>query len=594
MVFGIVIGIGTSVTVFFFSADAAKVANSSDEFPESNQLVDSEGDKFDLLSLIEYQSDFSRDRVLFMHLSQADIEQSVRLFKRSQELNFSSMSMKSNIQSAIVRRLTEIDPVLALNLVEAIPFSQRYLLVSQIFREWAILDLVSAIKHTSELEGWTKRVAAKSLMYARDDLSEGRRMQISSLLGFELLGVTLLSTERVEDYMETPEKAWQLIVNDDINDELQHKTLMQIAKYWVEKDGLEIFTQLLDFDASWKDHYWIAEAVIANEISNDPIRAFEYASELPPNGDWGFEISHGIRSRAVREWTKVDPIAALNAVFQIVDTSEYERAQLVSALIESWVKTDARGILSDIELIPSDAHDQVKSQAAVALMDEDRQEAIDLMKGMTNGMPKLMTAGTLVGKWGATDAYAAYDWVLSDPDIQNMRAKLLELTLQSIAQSDPSRAMELALQHLQEHSSRGEVLRLDTIVVTSVAQKDADLALSLLKQVSESSRLISYIEVAKMLVANQGYAKALSVGGDLPEKEQSGYYELIVKQWAQSAPESLFEFIRELPSRELRSQAAFSLQLNAWQGALTDRQLKQLRRFLTREDATLLKLKQTQ
>ncbi len=590
MLIGTVVGLGLSVAAFFsfYSDKTATVTNDIDNFSVSRPSVRADEDLLNLSSLNEYESGFFKDVTLFLHLSDANIEQAVSLFKQSQELNFRSVSLKSNIQTVVVRRLATIDPKFALNLVEAIPLGQRDLLLSEIFREWAVFDLVSAIKYALDMDGWSKQIAAKSLISTRDDLSNDKRLEIASLLGVELLGGTILSMERVEHYMDTPEKAWHLIIDDDISDEFQHKTLMQIAKNWVQNDGLEVITQLIDFNTGWNDHYWIAEAVIAYEIGNNPRGAFQYASELPPTHDWGIDISLGIRSGAVREWAKADPIMALDAISQVDNISETERAQLVGALVESWANIDPRGILTNIELIPNHAHEQVKSQTAMALLHEDHQAAMNLMKGMTEGMPKLLTAGMLVSEWGATDADAAYDWVMSDSEIQNMRYKLLEITLQAIARTDPRRAWGLALQHLQDHSSQ-EVLGLDIIVVSSIAQQDVDLALELLSQVSEASRQIAFREVAKILVANQEYAKALDAAADLPENQRSGYYESIVKQWAQSDPESLFESIRELPSPEVRSQAAFSLHLNAWQGALTDRQMKQLRRFLTREDSQLLK-----
>lgn len=543
---------------------------------------------YDLRELLAFEADFSRNVELYTQLSRAGLEETVALFKQSQNLDYFSPNELTSVQIAIARRMAELDPKVAMIEIEIVPIIQREAFVSAIYQDWSISDLNSAVQYVKELSGWTQRVAARSLILARSDLPDSTRIAIAQAIGLEWLGAALLSEEQIETYSDSPKDAWRLVMNDDVSDELQSNLMIEIAKNWFETDSLSVIPQIIKFDAQWEENYWIAEAAIGAETAADPKGTFARATSLlEPEMDP--QIVVGVRSGAVREWAKIDPLAALEAVSNLVDISDYEHYELFSALVASWSEVDPRGLLDSIAAIPASFHEQVRSQTALALTDDDRDYALSLMKDMTDGFPKILTAAELVGKWGMVDAESALEWLLTDSDIASMRYQLLDLGLMWISQANPHRAMELARHHAEDYAAEKGGLGLETHVIMSIAHQDEDLALDFLPDISEVNRWNSYREVAKILVLNQHFTKAVSLGATLPESERAALYDVVIKQWAQGSPESLFEYVGELPTRDLRSLAALSLTHNAWQGVLSDREVKSLRRFLTKEDAKILK-----
>ncbi len=524
-------------------------------------------DLLTITDLMHSEPDFTQSVLLFNILHNSDESKLRELIRQSETV--SPTSRRRNTQIAIFRRFAELDPVGALNEIKGFQTHQQKFLVEAVFREWSISDLDRALEATKQLVRENKRAAITAILTTRDDLSQELRHEMAVQMGDEELGLEVITESSQYDAIENPSEAFSKLLNDSINNRYQIELLVRIAEEWIERDGLQVLPQISNKITLENDQFSeVLSGIYRVAAAVDPGVALEHAQALSV-------ATRGRMMRSIaRAWAVEDYHQALEGVSSVEALST--RSELQSIVFEAWGERDPRELLQNLHLVPARLVEEATGTAIRSIAYEDPEEAVGLLKTIKVGGYHRSVLYGLVSEWSRQHAEAAFDWVLTEPRISNIRDRLVSVVFRELSLIDPKRAMSLALK-----DSRG----LEKEVVFTIAVRNAEFAVALLPRVREEYALDAYSSVGRALIYDLDPEAALELGNQLSGDQRDTYLSRTISTWASELPQSLIEAIGTLPSEALKSHAAKELtSANEQWNSLSEDQLRYLSKFLTEEE----------
>ena len=488
-------------------------------------------------------------------------------------------SQREIAQQAILRCLAAINPQEALRRIDEVSILQSDAALKIVFSEWAISHLESAVKAASTLVSSQRSVALQSILETRDDLPESERLSIAQELNGEKTFLKLLSDLKVSENVGEPERSWEILLNDNVDNMLQTETLTTVAKAWQEQIGLEVLSKIYQ---SGVDEYRIKLPLVQAIAQENPESALNYARGLSDEKEQSY-----LSERIVRVWAQTDALSALTA------SSIFEPSSLVSnleeAIAETWARSNPTELIENVELISAEFRAHPLATAFASVAREDPLGAIDMLSSVEHVVGNTsMILDRIVYQWAVKWPEAATDWVLENFGSEDsQRRTLLESTLPRLARTDPHGAFRLAI----EHPAHGSGLGLDYHVLGEIVREgDIEVAKKLLPQVNERYKYILYGRVASEMVVEGQIEHALALGEELEEANRRYYYLTVFSSWARTNPKNLLESLDGLSSKTIKSIAAYEIiSQNRYNPVFTDDQIERVRTFLTPEDEASLK-----
>ncbi len=497
----------------------------------------------------------------------------------SQSKSIKRASQREIAQQVILRSLTAINPQEAFRRIDEVSILQSDAALKIVFSEWAVLHLEDAIDAAATLVSSQRNVALQTILETRDDLPENERLSIARQLESEKTFLRLLSDSKVSEKIGEPERSWEILLNDNVDNILQTETLTKVAEAWREQIGLEVLSKIYQIGV---DDYRIRPPLVEAIAQGDPESALEYARSLSDEQEQSY-----LSERIVRVWARTDALAALSAV------STFEPASLVSELEEEiagvWARSNPSEMIENVESISLENRAYPLSTALSNIAREDPLGAIVMLSSIEHTVGNTsMILDSIVYQWAVQRPEAATDWVLENFKSEDpQRRNLLESTLPRLARKDPNKAFELAI----EHPASGSGLGLDYHVLGEIVREgDIEVAKKLLPQVNERYKYILYGRVASEMVVEGQIEQALVLGEELEESHRRYYYLTVFSSWARTNPKNLMESLDGLSTKTIKSIAAYEIiSQNRYNPVFTDEQLERARTFLTPEDEASLK-----
>lgn len=541
-------------------------ASTPDQFREAYEKVES------LSDLSVFSRGFDRSVALHNLLARANERQLVELIRQSKEIE--QYSQRHNTRISIFQRFASLDPKAALTHIATMPRFERDGLIATTFSQWALEDLDKATAHAKSLEGFRKQAALRGILQSRDDLADEQLREIARQIGNEQLAIELIAQSKLAGSMESPEQAWNSLVNDDVGDASQTGLLIQVAEAWFDKSGLSVLDDINRSLLDWQTRQSILNAIVQRVVQSNPSEAFEYAKGMDDEGN-------NLLLIVARAWASLDPESALNAAQTI--GAGLVRRNLEYSIVQVWASSDPHFILDNLDRLPEASRAVAQSQAIMAIARTSPEEASQLMAGMDDPTSRYSVAYAIVSNWVRTDVNAALDWVLNNGELKDLREQLLTLVLSRLARDDPEFAMQTALNQPIGRNGAG----LEYTVLSYIASTDPQKALSMLPQVRDGqTSLWAHISVGGALVRAGQTDNALKLASNLDESEQERYYGNLVSTWASNDAKNLYDNIDRLPTAKARSSAALTLiTWNSWQKSLSDDQIDRAKNYLTSDDA---------
>ena len=145
--------------------------------------------------------------------------------------------------------------------------------------------------------------------------------------------------------LHAPEKAFERVLNDEVEDNSQISLLVEIARIWTSLKGSEAFLPLfqalnVEFDGASRD----VDRIVENAIGQAPQSAWETLILLDS------ETQQQIHRSILRVWVAHDPLRAFKAIEQLADETSHRSAQLY--VLSIWALVGSLDLLNNAEHLP--------------------------------------------------------------------------------------------------------------------------------------------------------------------------------------------------------------------------------------------------
>ncbi|MYD46733.1 MAG: hypothetical protein F4W92_10300 [Gammaproteobacteria bacterium] len=488
-----------------------------------------------------------------------------------------SSRVRSALQTALLERQVLVAPATALKFALAQRNPIRSKMVKTVFGEWASTDLETSLEEIANLAEPLRVVALEGVIEFRKELPLSRVREIGLELNLESHAVSHYIESLNTEYLEDPKSRWyELIAIPEAETNLGYVLASQIAQLWYLQEGIDVLQEILNSDAGdyfQRDSINLVLELITRE---DPIRAFQFAQDIPQEG--AFQMFPPT-FRVVFVWAEMDPRAALEAVKVVEPSGMRERLQ--NTAVNSWASANPRELLANLETIPKSTQMSAVSRSFSSLAQSSPNEASELVLQLEDAEMRSRAAESLVYQWAQDNVNATLDWVLEYPETEPNRGRLLESVLSMMVDSDPKRAIQIAAQQpIQE----GRNIGLEAQLLSALAFRDVDTAIELLPEARDGETTTAVTRsIGVSLVANGEPERALSLVQQLPDDARDSFYRSISYEWAKFDPTAVLAALKDFPTAELRSNVASELSRMHVQN-FSDSQLETLNQYIIEEE----------
>ena len=530
---------------------------------------------FDLkMSIVSWVQTLSEDQILDW------LQQSIEPSWNVSDTN------RTELQSALLQKLSMTAPERAFEFTWAEDEYPRYGMVYIVLQTWANVDLEGAVAHVSTLGLEEYSAVPHAILNARDDLDLDQQREIAKKLGDESNAFSNYFQNLTQGEIENPKEIWYQIIDLANREGMQETTgfaLSRVADAWVEKEGRTVFDEIVSSLSPDSKYDLALSDVFGYLASDEPEEIFDYM--LKNLGENALEIID--RSGIDWEWARKDPRGLL-ARMETVPASRVRR-NMISGAIYQWADNNPQQLLSNLELIPQEQRENASRDAIRRLARTSPSEAAKYVLQLSDYSTQLSIASSLVREWSYKDVDAAKNWVFGLPENEPLRSALIRPLVRALVATDPRAAFQLALEQPISEPADNPLsgFAFEASILSSIAYNDLDLAIELLPQVRDSgySKVNAYSSIGSSLIQNGETQKAMNLANELSGEQQTQYYDQLVSSWILQDPKGLVKAIEEFPTNEMKSKIAVSMNLfNSMMQTLSADELASVDKYLTDED----------
>ena len=571
-------GIGLWTYGLLTQDDEQSSTASSDDVPPTSRQSPSElnsGQKNnfpqDLANLPPITDDYTRMVALRALLSSSDEERVISLLEQSRQIRPEDRRLATRIE--IFRRFAVIDPVEAMKHTVDIAWNRRAPIVNAIFLEWATSDVDAAIAHAKTLSSADQRTALGAILRIQGDWSDDRIQALASEFGLESISAETLDQIQVARAFSDPRASWHALLEDNRNENVQIQSLATILELWVDREGFDVVFEAMESISYLEYTSSILDPILTPIAQEDPHLAFELIQKFDENARRNASFI------VVGEWAAIDPVAAFETVSEFDFRPTYVKENLLQNIGNAWARDDPYEAIQELPKYLSSHNLQwVRGYALAEIVRKSPQDALDVLNEIPNGVEELGEA--FVREWASSDARSALNWIrLQD---ETLRPNLLENAIPGLIELDPELALNAAL---NQKIAEGQ-LGLEYEVIRILAQTDVDRATEMLPQVRdhEATRKRAFSELGRALAYKNRSSAAIELGSKLPESFQDEYFREIINAIYNSDQVELYEILNLLPKPKYQQEAARYLIWDRGLGGdshryFTDEQLEKIQAY---------------
>lgn len=479
----------------------------------------------------------------------------------------------TTIQTILIGELSRRDPKHALEQVWNFPKPKWKDLVGVVFSEWSVHNIEESFVASMELRAPLRETAVRSLLNTRTQVSSDRWLTLADAHDYHEAMHTLIQERDALALLDTPTVAFQQVIQDEVDDELQRDLIQKIAKTMIQQNGYESFEILFEYSA------WGFRDLLREEVETQPATVFSAVQSLAP------EFRSPFIYPLVEAWVPLDPIAAYDALSSLADL---QIGPYYVQIFEQWAKVDLEGLFARIESFPSHERESAALSSIHELAKNSPEEAANRTFDFeaVAGFTVLDLQKSLIGEWATSDPNAALSWVTENTSENTWeQAVLLSRGLPEFVKTDPEAALELALSQAPEsvYAERGFV---EQVVRGVVDAGEMELAMQALDRVPENARLYSFTTVGRALALEHRWHEAIELIDGFSEEDQVKYYDDVTYFSMRDDLFELLETVPKLSSARVRAQLAQGMLANQeqWGDILTTDQVNYLRQFVDQNE----------
>lgn len=511
--------------------------------------------------------------------------------------------VRSELQIAILQRLTNYDPIGALEFVEERDDYDSDLYLREIFETWATIDLGAALSHARRLDTWLRDLAMLGLLDARVEVELSDVFDLGLELDLDEEDIaTVLSDWLNAQSVQDPKDMWKRLnkLAGNVSFSSIKSLRSSLAIQWYQAKGISALEEIRALSAG-RGSYGISfslRRLLEHIALEDPSFALNYVLKLPDQDDVFTED-------LMRIWAGMDPEGALAGTYTVRNDGLRRRLQGEVALV--WAEKEPRYILQNLDVIPEPVRYAAARIGAAEIAKVSLQEAGEYALQIEDLKLRTKAVSWLLSIWSNHEPSTLLEWLLSDlgnkPIVAELRRRLVFCSLYI----DPKGAFQLALGLPSTQWDRGSsdlLMDLPTDlqyslppsdelvaeVMEKIGKSDSQLALDLFSVIrDEDTKFVAALNLGDALVFQGEISDALKLAQQLPESDRDRYYSGLFADWSREDPISLLESVGEFPSAKQKSSvAAFLLREDRRQSTLDEAQVNSLRQYLSDADRTWL------
>ena len=523
-----------------------------------------------------FSSYFSWRGTLLDILSDLDEHGVLEIIQQCEEFPYASR--RKDVLELAFRRLSEVNPESAVQVVTNESAEHQISLISAIFEEWASRDFDSALGFLSKNTPKWKDTALLSILSTRDVLADQERVKVGAL------SVEVLRSFDQQSFLISPEvnpiDSLDYVRRDSIDDMRQYDLLKRIVTQIMDEGGLEaVATQVLSEPPTNTEsgyEYLVTYDLIAELAYIEPSILFEEAIEVMGSSGEMF------RDTILTAWAIKDPREALR-VAEIASSDFTQILKFKQTILREWISYDPAGVIHELDVVPQDLRSWVHTQVVTSLAMISPEELLQLFADTSNSLSKNEYAEILAQQWMLRDEDAAFAWLVTDTDLRpEIRTRLLRTAIFQVALKNPVKAQDF-LTIVTEDSDIGGIEDYTTSLIQGMIKKDIDEALTSLAEFEGSMKTYGYLIAGRELILLDQFSRALSLTTELPVPDRENYLQGIFDRWVDYNPQNLVQYL-DLLSPDQQSIAAFQLCYdNFFNETLTTQELEHIKGFLTSE-----------
>ena len=516
-----------------------------------------------------------------------------------------SPRVQKELQIALLQRLSNDDPIAALEFSLGREEDESEKFVRIVFDVWATIDLEEVIDRARDLNWRASRQALDSIVRACSELPLTELRDIASKMGLEKkLAVELYGTHVNVELIEDPRKSWYEIAELTAEDNSWYESralFERLAIRWFNDGGFAVLDEIRNGSKNGFSWYSVesysVEAILKSAMKSSPREAFEYVTNLPRR-------KYVLEDSVIRWWAKADLHAATDAVAGISSKDMKEDFQRDLAGIRA--EMEPRYILQNLDVIPAKARYVAARVGVQTIAKSSLHEAGEFALRIEDSSLRTIAVRWLLPIWSKEEPHSLFDWLLNDSSNPGLIEEIREQLVYNLLDSDPIRAFQLAREHPiadWEPEWDGRIRQsqlmipsdtpgvgLEAQIFDDISESDLALALELLADVREGiTKSVATLQVGRALRYQGDIQEAIDLAQDLTETEQDWYFSSIIYDWIDRDPSGLADEISTFPTADLRSTVAQRLlRWNRRYDKLTDKQIETLQKHLTEEDVAQL------
>lgn len=381
-------------------------------------------------------------------------------------------------------------------------------------------------------------------------------------------------TPTLEQIVSDPQQAWEMLLDDHIDDRSQVEDFLKVARQKLQHQGIGALTEIeVSLNQSWELRGVLLRTLAPSIPKEDMPQAFEALLRMAE--DYGYTGLASITSA----WIAVDQEAALARLDNLSSSEVTER--LLHLILTDWSQRDPHSLLANVDYLPERVHVRGREVALQAIALKEPEVALTHLDAIEIESSRRNLAGTIANSWAKQDAFAALTWIQTDDSVARYKNDLLSSVLGQIARTDPDFAMQVALEQPVYSDEWG----LEHVVVDAAAIENPVKALELLTKMRDTAQKIgAYMSIGRAFVNKGDAGAALALAKEIDSSRQIMYFNNIITVWARVDPVEMYESMTQFPTGLPQARAAFWLIVNNdWNPRLTNEQVFNLWDYLTDE-----------
>lgn len=449
-------------------------------------------------------------------------------------------------QALLLGILAYTSPTRALDLAFNFPPYRISHLLKVIFEEWSRSNLDDAMAAASSLSPAFSEIAIEVILEQHDVLSSSDISTIAGEHNFLTSYLGRIQSEKANHLLDQPEKAFDLLVKDDVSDYLQREQFLQVLQLWKQKEGFNLIERVVNSNLS----LILRQDLLGKITEQDRIGTLQYLNGLPAQK----QTLHG--SDIIRSWSSADGGGA----FEVINSLHYfsSRASFIDIAIREWAKQNPREMIENIDSIPRKQRASGVAVAIRTLAETHPAIAVEEVQSLKSipGAVDVIVEMTLVEEWTKNTPTKALAWVQENAELgTERRSHLLRAFLTEYTSLDPEKAMTIAL--AEKPTVADGLIGLERYVIRELVDRgNINTAIEFLPKLRAAARPMSYLLVGDGLLQDDQVDEAIQLAEQLVNDDKRTYYRQIVQTVSYSNSSLVFDILSKLPKSEHQQEVA--------------------------------------